>query len=122
MRYNNPAMNPVITEQALTRENVRFQGTGGVSAENRSWGFHPAFLDAQTNIVYPSRFANGKRAPCLLLEGLPDKLVATQDAVGRVAAVKASVISGFACNGRFYTREEAARHIRREPSSAGLPY
>lgn len=115
-------MNQVTTEQALARENVRFQGTGGVSTENRSRGFRPAFLDAQTNIVYPSRFANGKRAPCHLLEGLPNELVVARDAVGGVAAVKAVVISGFACNGRFYTREEAARYVSRKPSSAGSPY
>ncbi|WP_169198989.1 hypothetical protein [Aromatoleum buckelii] len=103
-----------MTERALERENVRFLGTGGISAENRCRGFRPAFRDAQTNIVYPSCFADGRRAPCHLLDGLPDEVVVARDAAGRVAAVKASVTSGFVCDGRFYTREEAAQQLRQE--------
>lgn len=109
-------MNQVMTEQVLEQENGYFRGTGGISAENRSRGFHPAFRDAHTNIVYPSCFADGRRAPCHLLDGLPEELIAGRDAAGRVVAVKATVTSGFVCDGRFYTREEAVRQISRESS------
>lgn len=103
-----------MTKRALGQENGRFRGTGGVSARNRSRGFHPAFRDTQTNIVYPSRFVDGREAPCHLLDGLPDEVVVARDAAGRVAAVKATVTSGFVCDGRFYTREEAARQVSGE--------
>lgn len=105
-----------MTEQALEQENARFRGTGGISAENRCRGFHPAFRDAQTNIVYPSCFADGRQAPCHLLDGLPDEVIVVRDAAGRAAAVKATITSGFVCDGRFYTREEAAQQISQQSS------
>jgi hypothetical protein len=103
-----------MTEQVLVQENGRFRGTGGVSIENRARGFHPAFRDTQTNMIYLSRFVDGRGAPCHLLDGLPDEVVLVRDAAGRVAAVKATVASGFVCDGRFYTREEAARLVSGE--------
>jgi hypothetical protein len=39
---------------------------------------------------------------------LPRELVVSRRPCGRVAAVKASLVSGFVRAGRFYTREEAA--------------
>ncbi|HXG29138.1 MAG TPA: hypothetical protein VNJ47_09885 [Nevskiales bacterium] len=107
-------MNRVMTGQVLEQETRTFRGSGGVSAENRSHGFQPAFHDTQTDIVYLSRFADGRQAPCHLLDGLPDELVVARDAAGRVAAIKASVTSGFVRDGRFYTREEAARQVSAE--------
>jgi hypothetical protein len=92
----------------LERQNREFRGTGGRSEENGSAGFQPAFLDMETRSVYPSRFRDGQRAPIHLLDGLPEQLVLARDALGRVAAVKRSIVAGFARNGRFYTRDEAA--------------
>ena len=107
-------MNELMTERVLVRETRVFRGSGGVSAESRSSRFYPAFCDNDTSTVYLSRFADGRQAPCHLLDGLPDDLVVARNATGRVAAVKASVISGFVRDGCFYTREEAGRLVRDE--------
>ena len=104
-------MNHVMTKQKLKQETTAFTGTGGVSAENRCNGFRPAFLDTQTKAVYLSCFADGRPAPFHLLDGLPDEVVTLRDSAGRVAAVKASVISGFVLHGQFYTREGAAQKV-----------
>jgi hypothetical protein len=104
-------MNQAMTVRDLGRENLAFGGTGGVSAANRCFGFRPAFLDADTGVVYASCFANGQPAPFHLLDGLPDEIVLTRHPTGRVAAVKKSITSGFVCDGRFYTREEAAEQV-----------
>lgn len=104
-------MEGTLSEATLVRENQRFRGTGGRSEENRPAGFRPAFLDAETRIIYPSRFGDGMPAPFHLLDGLPDEVVLARHASGRVAQVKASVISGFVRDARFYTREEAARCV-----------
>jgi hypothetical protein len=100
-----------MTESGLERENVRYAGTGGVSGENRRYGFRPAFMDLQTAAVYLARFADGRLAPFHLLDGLPDELVLSRDAAGRVAKIRPSVISGFEHRGRFYTRDEAAETL-----------
>ena len=69
----------------LELENVRYAGTGGVSRENRRYGFRPAFMDLETAAVYPACFADGRPAPFHLLDGLPDELVLARDAVLRSA-------------------------------------
>lgn len=104
-------MGQAMTTSELGRENRIYGGTGGVSQENRSFGFRPAFRDADTGVVYASCFANGQPAPFHLLDGLPDEIVLTRHATGRVAAVKESITSGFVCEGRFYTREQAAERV-----------
>ena len=48
-------------------------------------------------------------APVHLLDGLPEEVVVARHPCGRVEKVKASVVSGFVREARFYTREEAAR-------------
>jgi hypothetical protein len=101
-------MDQALCQAALQRENVRFLGTGARSEENRDLGFRPAFQDAATGIVYPSRFGDGRPAPFHLLDALPDEIVARRDAAGRVASLKPSVVSGFVRYGRFFTRDEAA--------------
>ena len=101
-------MKHALTNKALQQQTLAFRGSGGISAESRSVGFRPAFLDVETGAVYDSRDANGRPAPVHLLDGLPRELVLTFNAAGRVIAVKDSVIAGFVRQGRFYTREEAA--------------
>ena len=101
-------MNNLLTRETLRKQNLAFVGTGGVSDENRSSGFRPAFFDTVTGRAVLARFGDGRPAPMHLLEGLPDEWVAERDAAGRVRAIKDSVIAGFVRNGRFYTREQAA--------------
>lgn len=107
-------MNRAMTEKRLVQETLDYRGSGGVSAENRSYGFRPAFLDLETGAVYVSCFADGRPAPFHLLDGLPDAVVLARDPVGRVATVKDSVTAGFVRGCRFYTRDEAAWQAGRE--------
>ncbi len=111
-------MNRAVTQERLKQETVIHRGTGGISAENRSMGFRPAFLDQETSAVYASCFGDGRLAPFHLIDGLPEELVAARDAVGRVAALKDSVIAGFVRGGRFYSREDAGRLASGEVSPA----
>jgi hypothetical protein len=98
---------------ALATENARFAGTGGVSRRARAFRFLPAFRDSGTGQVYLSRFADGHLAPIHMLDGLPDQVVVARHG-RRVTAVKASIVSGFVRDRRFYTRAEAAAAARRE--------
>jgi hypothetical protein len=101
-------MNNQLTTETLRKQNLAFVGTGGVSEENRSSGFRPAFFDMASGCAALARFADGRPAPMHLLDGLPDEWVLERDAAGRVRAIKDSVIAGFVRNGIFYTREQAA--------------
>lgn len=101
-------MTSVLSQTALESENHKYFGTGARSQENHSLGFRPAFMDAETGIVYRSCFSDGRPAPFHLLDGLPDEVVLTRNLAGRVATVKSSVVSGFVLDQRFYTRDEAA--------------
>ena len=68
-------MNRAMTEEKLIQETQMHRGTGGISAENRSLGFRPAFMDQETCAVPslgvlagvpssdPSRSAVHRRAP-----------------------------------------------------------
>ena len=110
-----------LTPQKLATEKARYFGTGGCSAGNRSCGFRPAFQDRETGRIYLSAFADGRPAPVHLLDGLPPSLVLTRTPLGRVGAVKGSVISGFARDGHFYTREEALREAEAEAEADSFP-
>lgn len=102
-------MSPQLNTVVLERQNVEFSGTGGRSQENQGRGFRPAFMDVMTRVVYRSRFADGRLAPCHLLDGLPDEVVASRDGCGRVVQAKTSIVAGFIRDGHFYSREEAAQ-------------
>lgn len=104
-------MKTTLSPQQLQTENRRYRGRGGVSEENRSEGFRPAFLDTQTQRVYPSCFVDGRPAPCHLLDGLPDEVVELRDAGGRVLRAISSVVSGFVRDGQFFNRDEAAAAV-----------
>jgi hypothetical protein len=101
-------MNKLLTAEIIRKQNLAFVGTGGVSEQNRSSGFKPAFYDVVTGRAELSRFADGRPAPMHILEGLPDLWVVKRDALGRASALKDTVIAGFICGGFFYTREQAA--------------
>ena len=95
-----------LSQRVLAAENTRFRDTAGVS--RNAAGFLPAFLDTADGRVYLSRFADGRPAPCHLLDGLPAHVVTARSADGRVHKVRPSLCSGFVRAGRFYTREQAA--------------
>lgn len=101
-------MNKLLSKATLLEENLAYVGTGGLSQENRSAGFIPAFYDAETGRAEIARFADGRPAPMHLLDGLPTEWVKKRDAAGRASAVKGSVISGFIRGPYFYTRQQAA--------------
>lgn len=105
-------MNPATLHQ----ENITHEGSGGVSAGNRSFGFRPAFRNTETGSVYPSRFADGRPAPIHMLDGLPDEVVVKRSSAGKVTAVRSSVQSGFLLDGRFYDRDDAAAYLQRVAS------
>ncbi len=105
-RTDGPA--PGLSARTLRHQNRVFRGTGGVSPENRSLGFAPAFLDTQTGAVYRACFADGRPAPMHLLDGLPPTLVVARDAAGRATAIHPAVTAGFLREDRFYTRAQAA--------------
>ena len=104
-----PSSRIELTHQLLHLQNPVFRGSGGVSDENRSLGFRPAFYDMETGQVHPSCFANGVSAPMHLLDGLPAELVLARLDNGRVTAIKAGVVAGFMRHGHFFTRAQAAR-------------
>jgi hypothetical protein len=108
-------MRHTLTKDAIDVESAYYRGTNGLSENNRCLGFQSAFLDRATCSVYLSRFADGRLAPCHLLDGLPPELVVARDQQGRVTEVKASVVSGFVRDEQFYTRYEAAAMLDPAP-------
>ena len=102
-------MNKPLSNATLREENLAYIGTGGLSQENWSAGFIPAFYDPDTGRAEIARFADGRPAPMHLLEGLPGEWVKKRDASGRASAIKGSVISGFIRGAYFYTRNQAAK-------------
>lgn len=98
-----------LSARTLQRENRAFRGTSGISQENRQMGFRPAFYDAATHIIYPSRYADGRLAPCHFLDGLPEEVIVKRDPNGSVSTVKSTLVTGFHRNGLFYSREQATR-------------
>ncbi len=100
-----------LNAEALLQENAAYQGTGGISQNNRPEGFLPAFLDTLSGKTYLSRFSDGRPAPIHLLEGLPEEVIMDADAPGTGRCIKSTVISGFMLGRHFYTRAEAALHI-----------
>ncbi|WP_461480490.1 sigma-54-dependent Fis family transcriptional regulator [Porticoccus sp.] len=97
-----------LTLEGLQEENDFYRGKGGISEENRAYGFKPAFYDMESGTVYDSKFANGHEAPMHVLDGLPNDVVASRLSDGKVTAVRPGIISGFVQRGHFYTREQAA--------------
>lgn len=94
--------------QTLHRQNLAFAGTAGVSENNRSQGFLPAFLNKHTGQVEVARCRSGAAATMHLISYLPAAWAERTAADGRVLSLKPGVIAGFVQNGIFYTREELA--------------
>ena len=102
-----------LSKRYLELEQAANRGTGGVSSENRHLGFVPAFTDTSSGKLYVCSFADGRPAAFHVLDGLPDELVVARDRYGRPSHVVGTVIAGFAVDGRFYTREQAAAQVSR---------
>lgn len=98
-----------LTPAVLRQENRRFQGTGGVSRNNRDAGFKPAFKDDITGDVYLCQHADGRPSSVHILDGLPSELVLQCCASGRPIAVKPTLVSGFTKGDQFFTREQVAQ-------------
>jgi hypothetical protein len=96
-------------------EAADYRGTDGVSDNNRSLSFQPAFIDRDAGTVHLSRFPDGRLAPCHLLDGLPAELVLARNEQGRVMRVKAAVVCGFVQDGHFHTRDETAAMLASAP-------
>ena len=67
------------------------------------------FLDTATGHAYRSCFADGRSAPVHVLDGLPANLLTLGGEPDGCPSTKGTVISGFVLEGRFYSRDEAAR-------------
>jgi len=102
LNYHHP-----LTDEVLLKENQAFDGTAGVSKNNRANGFRPAFMDTDTGNVYLSQYADGQPAPVHVLDGLPLKLIDIKST--KRCTIKNTVVTGFLLGDRFYTREQAAR-------------
>lgn len=100
-----------LNAETLRQENISFQNSGGISQNNHSRGFRPAFLDTLSGKTYLARFADGRPAPFHLLDGLPATLIDDTVAPGTGRNIRKTVISGFVLEQRFYTRDQAAAHI-----------
>ena len=112
-------------KQSFTRDQLQHQaavylGTGGVSAENRQFGFKPAFLNRESGECALSCDACGAPAAIHQFDGVPESWVALRDASGRPVALKSSVVSGFMRNGQFFTRDLAAQMVQWELDKAAL--
>ncbi len=99
----------VLTQLSLRDENVLFETTRGVSRNNRASGFTPGYLNTCSGERVPSRFADGSLAPVHVLDGLPESWIAERNPDGRVTRTRPGIIAGFLRDGRFFTREQAAR-------------
>jgi hypothetical protein len=106
-----------MTLQELARQSREYRGRNGVSVEARGFGFVPAFLDRETGRVFASCFRDGRPARIHVIDGLPPDVVTQRSVTGRVISVKGTVIAGFVCAGRFYTREQASAVLSRQPDS-----
>ena len=107
------AMAGVMGKRRLEHENRAYRATGGVSQNNRCFGFRPAFRDLDTGTVYPSLSASGSPCPFHCLDGLPSEVVTERGTGGQVTCVKPSLEAGFELEGEFYTRAQAADVVSR---------
>ena len=97
-----------VSAGSLRRENRDFAGTTGISINNKTWGFIPAFYDKKTGRAEISRYFDGRPAHIHLVEGLPEDWAADHDVKGRITSLIPTIISGFVRGTAFYTREQAA--------------
>lgn len=98
-----------LDSDRLREQNGVYAGTGGVSANNRSAGFVPGFLNTRTGVAVASCFADGQPATVHVLDGLPGEWIAERNAQGLATKACTGVVAGFLRLGTFYSREQAAQ-------------
>ena len=113
-------MKQMLTSEDVTQQSLAYRGTGGVSAENRAFGFLPAFLDRESGRIHLSCDARGVPAAVHQFDGMPADWVVARDHEGRPCAVKASIEAGFVREGYFFTREQAAQLMQWELDKVAL--
>jgi len=89
----------------LEMENRVFQGTRGIS-QNADVGFRPAFLDKASGRIELARRKDGQPATFHCIGWLPHEWATAYNGNGAIETLKPGVISGFECEGVFYTRNE----------------
>ncbi|MGH1460860.1 MAG: hypothetical protein ACRBB6_02375 [Neptuniibacter sp.] len=92
-------------QNRLELENERFADSGGISQNNATQRFMPAFKNKHTGEIALSRYANGATAPFHLIEGLPENWLKKEE---KCTDLEACIISGFVRFGQFFDRQEAA--------------
>jgi hypothetical protein len=97
-----------MDNRKLQMENLAFGGTAGVSRNNRTSGFTPAFLDKKTGLIEIAKLKNGQPSPMHIISWLPRKWASRLAADGTVECLKPGIIAGFVRDGVFYTREQTA--------------
>lgn len=97
-----------MNNKTLRFENLAFGGTNGVSQNNASAGFAPAFLNSKSGRIVISRTKGGCPAPIHLIDWLPEEWAESTREDGSIEKLIPEIVSGFSRNGRFYTREETA--------------
>jgi hypothetical protein len=107
-------MKQMLTSDDVVQQSLAYRGTGGVSAENRAFGFLPAFLDRESGRIHLSCDARGVPAAIHQFDGLPAEWIVARDQTGKPCAVKASIEAGFVREGYFFTREQAAQLMQWE--------
>jgi hypothetical protein len=98
----------LLSQRCLKEENQKFEGTQGISKNNRHSDFVPAFQDKVSGTCVISRFADGSPAPVHVLDGLPIAWITGYDEEGHVSTVRKGIVAGFLKDTHFYTRDEAA--------------
>lgn len=100
-----------LQPERLAAENIQFAGTGGISQNNHSEHFVPAFMDAETGEIALSRYKDGRTAPFHLMDGLPEGWLRFESDNNKAISIKENIISGFVRYGRFFNRKEAAEFM-----------
>jgi hypothetical protein len=101
----------LLSQHCLKEENQKFEGTQGISQNNRHTDFVPAFKDNVSGTCVISRFADGSPAPVHVLDGLPIAWITGYDEAGHVSTVRKGIVAGFLRDAHFYTRDEAALSV-----------
>lgn len=92
----------------LEMENRVFRDTRGIS-QNADVGFSPAFLDKTTGQIELAKRKDGLPATFHCISWLPHEWATSYNDDGAIETLKPGVISGFECEGVFYTRNEVAQ-------------
>jgi hypothetical protein len=111
-------MRQMLTSDDIAQQSLAYRGTGGVSVENRAFGFLPAFLDRESGQIHLSCDARGIPAAVHQFDGMPADWIVKCGRDGKPCAVKASIVAGFVREGYFFTREQAAQLIQWELDKA----